>query len=819
MGYMAPPLAELTAQAQTLTSAGDLAGARDVLADVLRTADADPRRATADLAVAAALHARVLIALGDPESARLWAAFAHSAEERLHGARDERTIAAAAMHAAVLQRIGQHGRASSVYHDLVGELAALEGPDSPRVLAAEADLATAEHAAGHCSTARSRLARAWRRHSRVHGDAAPAGIKMLARLGAMERECGLATESAEHLALASELCARYLAADHPLARQSAALVAGTSSGRHTCGRRDTTGGRPFRPFPRRPTVTDPAGGRPAAFPAHAPGQPPPDDRPTDPNGTVYPGLDASRPGVGKPWPGPTDSRPSTAAPGPGTTGSHPGATASRPGTTDSRPGTTASRPGTTDSRPGTTASRPGTTAPGPGTTASGSHAATTRPGPADAGPDAAHARPSTADTRPGTAGLPPGAAIPRPRAAPSYPGTEPDPRAARPSPGAGGPFPREAEPRPGTAEYPHRTADPRRGTADPWPYPADSRPAESPAHAAESGSYTAESRPRATETRPGTAGSRPHATETRPAESRPAESRPAESRPADSGPHATETRPAETRPHATGTRPAETRPHVAGSSSRTAGSPSHAADPYPGSVDPDGLDDEMPPDNRPTDPNGTVYQQPLYLSDVHRLPGDPTGRHARADTPPPLPGNRAPDYGEDGRPLPVGTARASTLTDPPNSRRLPSSTRRSRAGHPLLLATVLAGGVAAAAAVVILTLPGADGATTPEPPATTATGAQALTATSEPGSPQNVRLRDEGPSVSLQWEYPRDARGEVLITVARSDRPPVTVAELPAGATDYVVYSLSERYDYCITVAVRGEEQEIAAAAPVCTKR
>lgn len=85
MRYMAPPLAELTAQAQTLSSAGDLAGAREVLDHVLRDANADPRRATADLAVAAALHARVLIALGDPQAARLWAGFAHAAEERLHG--------------------------------------------------------------------------------------------------------------------------------------------------------------------------------------------------------------------------------------------------------------------------------------------------------------------------------------------------------------------------------------------------------------------------------------------------------------------------------------------------------------------------------------------------------------------------------------------------------------------------------------------------------------------------------------------------------------------------------------------------------------
>ena len=44
---------------------------------------------------------------------------------------------------------------------------------------------------------------------------------MLARLGAMERECGRIAESREHLTAAQELCARHLPADHPLAAQVA----------------------------------------------------------------------------------------------------------------------------------------------------------------------------------------------------------------------------------------------------------------------------------------------------------------------------------------------------------------------------------------------------------------------------------------------------------------------------------------------------------------------------------------------------------------------------------------------------------------------
>ncbi|WIM95028.1 fibronectin type III domain-containing protein [Actinoplanes oblitus] len=289
---MAPALAELTARAQTLTSAGDLTGARAVLTEVLRSADADPRRATAELAVAAALFARVLIALGDPQSARLWAAFAHAAEEQLHGPRDERTIAAAATHAAVLYRVGQYGRAALVYHDLVGELARIDDPEAPRVLAAEADLATAEHAAGHCAAARARLTGAWRRYRDRYGEDAPPAIKMLARLGAMERECGREAAARDHLATARRLSERHLPAGHPLIRQAAELAEAERSGRHTCGRMsrpgrdDDTELRPggFRPFPRRPTVPAPPAPDDTLDDVL---QPPPDNRATDPNGTVY----------------------------------------------------------------------------------------------------------------------------------------------------------------------------------------------------------------------------------------------------------------------------------------------------------------------------------------------------------------------------------------------------------------------------------------------------------------------------------------------------------------------------------------------------
>jgi hypothetical protein len=520
MRHVPPPLAALTAHAQTLSSAGQLAEARAVLADALDPADVDPQRASPDLANAAALLARILIALGDPYTARPWAGFAHAAEDRLYGPHDERTIAAAAMHARVLQSIGSHGRAAHLYHDLVRELTSRDGANSDRVLAAEADLAVAEHAAGQCTAARARLAEAWARHRRMHGDAAPGGIKMLARLGGMERECGLTAESEQHFALAQELCARYLPGDNPLVVQAARLAGAKPSGGHRCGRAG------------RPDGSDQAS---RAIP-----------------GTAADSPDPYRPGTWRP-----DRRPAQAPP--------------------------------------------------------------------------------------------------PPRTAPAQPD----------------------------------------------------------------------------------------------------------------------------------------------------------------------------PDERNTEPKG-LYQQPLYLSDVHKAPGELTGRHARVDTPPPLPGQRAPQTGPDGREVQVGAVAVPppTRVTPPD-RRLPVPVDKPPprgSWQPLVLVAMLVAGIAVAAAVVIATLPRANGGTTP-PPVTTSSAppsrsAPPATRPADAGAPPaGVRLRDSGDSVSLDWTYPKGAEGPVLISGGRKGQERRVFQQLPAGTTSYVVYGLSEQLDYCFTVAVVYTVDHVASSRPFCTAR
>ncbi|MCW3839114.1 tetratricopeptide repeat protein [Micromonospora yasonensis] len=231
---MSSGFGELTLQAHHLVSEGDLAGAQRLLADALTDADPRPANASSELADAAGLQARVLVALGEPHSARGWAAFAYAAATRLYGRSDERTVTAAATLAAVLHRVGSDARAARLYSDVIIELTAREGPESQRVLAAHADLATVEYARGRCEVARDRLQDAWDLHREVYGDGHPSGIKMLAKLGAMERDCGRYAESHEHLTLAQELCSQHLAADDPLAAQVATLARAAADPDHVC---------------------------------------------------------------------------------------------------------------------------------------------------------------------------------------------------------------------------------------------------------------------------------------------------------------------------------------------------------------------------------------------------------------------------------------------------------------------------------------------------------------------------------------------------------------------------------------------------------
>jgi hypothetical protein len=170
--------------------AGELAAAQELLSELLGSLPNDPRKARPAEADAVALQTGVLLSLGEPYAARGWAAYGHTVFRRLHGERDSRTLHTLGLLAAVLTRVGAHGRAAQHYQRLIELFSELEGPQGDRALAARADLATVEHARGQCATARMRLANTITEHQRAHGAAHPVGVRMLARLAGMWRDCG-----------------------------------------------------------------------------------------------------------------------------------------------------------------------------------------------------------------------------------------------------------------------------------------------------------------------------------------------------------------------------------------------------------------------------------------------------------------------------------------------------------------------------------------------------------------------------------------------------------------------------------------------------
>jgi hypothetical protein len=226
---------EQTAErAHRLVATGEVAAAQAMLREALATVEPDPAHASPSLATAAMLYARVLVTLGEPGTARRWAAYAHTASRRLFGAGDERTLQAASVLAGVLYRAGAYSRSAYIYRDLINQLSAGDGPRSARVLAAQADLATVLHARGDCARARDLLDKTWRIYRYRYGEDHPVGIRMLARLGGMERNCGLPERARERFALAEALCRWHLPPGHRLTAQIEIISRTLPDRRHIC---------------------------------------------------------------------------------------------------------------------------------------------------------------------------------------------------------------------------------------------------------------------------------------------------------------------------------------------------------------------------------------------------------------------------------------------------------------------------------------------------------------------------------------------------------------------------------------------------------
>lgn len=167
-----------------------MGAAQELLSEMLAMLPADARKARPAEAEAVVLQTGVLLSLGQAHAARGWAAYGHATFRRLYGDRDRRTLHSLGLLAAVLARVGAHSRAAQRYQYLIEIFTELEGPRADKTLAARADLATVEHARGHCVAARNDLACVIADHQAAFGAVHPVSVRMLARLAGMYRDCG-----------------------------------------------------------------------------------------------------------------------------------------------------------------------------------------------------------------------------------------------------------------------------------------------------------------------------------------------------------------------------------------------------------------------------------------------------------------------------------------------------------------------------------------------------------------------------------------------------------------------------------------------------
>src|SRR5262245_56438191 len=221
-------------RARRLVAQLDFPAAQQQLRELLTRSQQDSARADPDEAETAVLYAGVLLQLSEPHTARTWATYAHNAMRRLHGERDRRTLHALGVLAVTEHRTGVLDSATRHYQQLVNALSEVDGPAADRTLAARADAAGVEHARGQCAAARSQLAEVITEHQARHGLSHPVGIRMLARLAAMWRDCGDFDRAHQILAQARASAASLPADDDTHRVLSLAARASADQG-HQCG--------------------------------------------------------------------------------------------------------------------------------------------------------------------------------------------------------------------------------------------------------------------------------------------------------------------------------------------------------------------------------------------------------------------------------------------------------------------------------------------------------------------------------------------------------------------------------------------------------
>jgi hypothetical protein len=85
--------------------------------------------------------------------------------------------------------------------------------------------------------------------------------------------------------------------------------------------------------------------------------------------------------------------------------------------------------------------------------------------------------------------------------------------------------------------------------------------------------------------------------------------------------------------------------------------------------------------------------------------------------------------------------------------------------------------------------------------------------------PTNVRIKDEGGSVTLTWDDPGAGRVPFIVSGGRDGTVMTALDSVPAGRTTSTIYGLNEGFNYCFTVSAVWGSDKITPSIRTCTSR
>ncbi|GAA5199559.1 hypothetical protein GCM10023322_75430 [Rugosimonospora acidiphila] len=147
----------------------------------------------------------------------------------------------------------------------------------------------------------------------------------------------------------------------------------------------------------------------------------------------------------------------------------------------------------------------------------------------------------------------------------------------------------------------------------------------------------------------------------------------------------------------------------------------------------------------------------------------------------------------------------------PGAQRPAPSRPRSR-GPLIAMAVITLAVVVAGVAIGVFAFGGHHASPQGSPPATSPSASTRL-------APTDVRLRDNGVSVTLTWTDPSSGRVPFVVAGGRAGEESRAFQTLPAGQSAYTVNGLNPDVDYCFTVVAVYTTNEVATSALTCTQR